>query len=296
MPVVFPYTSQKFLCFDGDQFLSKLSIAVILIDEFTKREPIGNVVVSILNNNQKSIRNLSGYYCFLDLPDGICNLVITSDLYHSVTRHVTLPPVDPKNPSVEVHLIPKVFYPLPSGSTSVRGMLSTPSNAGVANADIQCISAYPDSAIFAAIDQGGSSPGEQALILVNTAGQIAVGETLLIKDNDFLRWEFCKIQTLPPNPGALYQLARPLRFKHISGTALHRMKTEKDPATNTVIILKATSDEKGEFVIYVKETKAPRLLARITITHPNYQSFSRDTIELIEGNETSLGKIQLIPI
>ena len=53
------------------RFSTKLSVAICLADDFTeKREIKGSVKVSIPEKKLNAIRNPSGYYNFLDIPDG----------------------------------------------------------------------------------------------------------------------------------------------------------------------------------------------------------------------------------
>ncbi len=68
---------------------SSLSFAIWLIDDFTQREPIGNIRLTIKDGNEKltqerygkPVKNPSGYYIFTDLPDKIYTIDIESDYY-----------------------------------------------------------------------------------------------------------------------------------------------------------------------------------------------------------------------
>lgn len=64
------------------RFSTKLSIAISLADDFTgKREVSGKVDVSIPDEKLNAIRNPSGYYNFLDIPDDTYTFEISSELY-----------------------------------------------------------------------------------------------------------------------------------------------------------------------------------------------------------------------
>ena len=61
---------------------SKLSIAICLIDDFTeKKEVKGKVEVSIPDEKLKALKNPSGYYNFLNIPDDTYTFEINSELY-----------------------------------------------------------------------------------------------------------------------------------------------------------------------------------------------------------------------
>lgn len=64
------------------RFSTKLSVSIYLADDFTgKREIKGSVKVSIPERKLNAIRNPSGYYNFLDIPDDTYTFEITSELY-----------------------------------------------------------------------------------------------------------------------------------------------------------------------------------------------------------------------
>jgi hypothetical protein len=64
------------------RFTTKLSIALFLIDDFTgQREVKGRAEVSIPDEKLKTLKNPSGYYNFLDIPDGTYTFEIKPELY-----------------------------------------------------------------------------------------------------------------------------------------------------------------------------------------------------------------------
>jgi hypothetical protein len=60
---------------------TKLSLAVSLLDDYSRGKPIGRVEVSLKGRKEKPIRNLSSYYLFLDLPDDAYTVQVGSDYY-----------------------------------------------------------------------------------------------------------------------------------------------------------------------------------------------------------------------
>ncbi|MCK4576215.1 hypothetical protein KAU34_07395, partial [candidate division WOR-3 bacterium] len=64
------------------RFSTKLSVSICLADDFTgKREIKGSVKVSIPEKKLNAIRNPSGYYNFLDIPDDTYTFEIDPQLY-----------------------------------------------------------------------------------------------------------------------------------------------------------------------------------------------------------------------
>lgn len=110
--------------FSGPSFFS-LSFAVWLIDDYTQKEPLGEVRVSLRDENIKAVKNLSGYYTFSDLPEGVYTLRVESELYFSEERVVDNSFYSgSKEPVVEVPLKPKPLYPFPDSATLIRGLLA----------------------------------------------------------------------------------------------------------------------------------------------------------------------------
>ncbi|MCO5382501.1 MAG: hypothetical protein NHB15_10765 [Methanosarcina barkeri] len=104
-----------------------LSFAVWLVDDYTQKEPLGEVRV-MLNGEKittvKALKNLSGYHTFSGLPEGTYTLSVESEFYFSEERIVdTSSFVNSKEPVVEIVLKPKPLYPFPDRITLIRGLL-----------------------------------------------------------------------------------------------------------------------------------------------------------------------------
>jgi hypothetical protein len=121
-----------------EQQVTKLTFAVLLIDDYSRTNPIGNVNVILKNREEKAIKNLSQYYLFLDLklPNGSYILQAKSDYYLdtdlefavdegniAVVKDNVKKPIDPKNPLILMYLKPDTSYPLLNEATVIRGML-----------------------------------------------------------------------------------------------------------------------------------------------------------------------------
>lgn len=125
------YTAQKEgnngfqYVFSGPPYLG-LSFAVWLVDDYTQKEPLGEVRVTLKGENittVKAVKNLSGYYTFSGLSEGKYTLNVESELYFSEKKPVdTSSSCYPEEPEV-VRLRPRPLYPFPDRTTLIRGML-----------------------------------------------------------------------------------------------------------------------------------------------------------------------------
>lgn len=105
-----------------------LSFAVWLVDDYTQKEPLGEVRIT-LNGEKittlKPLKNMSGYHTFSGLPEGTYTLSADSEFYFSEERIVDISSfVNSKEPVVEIVLKPKPLYPFPDRATLIRGLLT----------------------------------------------------------------------------------------------------------------------------------------------------------------------------
>lgn len=121
---------------------TRLSLAVLLMDEYTEKPPIGLLKVSIKELNKKPVKNRSKYYLFCDIPGGYYTIFVESEYYFPVEKPVKVP--DPPLPGQEyepvikdIKLEPKPSYPFPAGATLIRGMVIDMNNMPVSGANIE---------------------------------------------------------------------------------------------------------------------------------------------------------------
>lgn len=124
MTIIWPHVTRTFTAHLGDVIANRLSLAIWLIDDFTKQAPLGYVSLVIADGDSRAVQNLSGYYTVNDLIAGIHAVHIDADRYFPVDMHVDTGALDPKNPVVEVVLMPRSFYPFPANATLVRGIVA----------------------------------------------------------------------------------------------------------------------------------------------------------------------------
>jgi hypothetical protein len=139
MALIHPYVTDKFTAYEGDSFITRLSFAVRLKDDFTEEKPASQIKVTELEENIIAAKNRSGYYFFTDLAGGNHTIRIFSGIYFSqeLTKNTSL--LDPKDPVIEVILKPAPSYPFPSNATLIRGVISNPDLNMIKNLKIKAI-------------------------------------------------------------------------------------------------------------------------------------------------------------
>ena len=121
-----------------------LSLAIYLVDEFTQRQPIGNLSVSVNDGKLVPVKNPSGYYLLFKpkvLPEDVSEKLqvnVKSDYYFEENLEVQLSALDPKEPLKQIELKPNPSYPFPNGTTLIRGMVvEPPSDAAASGATVE---------------------------------------------------------------------------------------------------------------------------------------------------------------
>jgi hypothetical protein len=108
----------------------QLSLAVSLKDKYSGGVPQGKVDL-FLDGNERPVLNPSGYYAFINLPEGSYNINALSENYLDEKIEVKIESdkycLDDKcfflDIPLEISLIPRPSYPFPPGETLVRGTL-----------------------------------------------------------------------------------------------------------------------------------------------------------------------------
>jgi hypothetical protein len=119
----------------AEQTLTKLSLAVLPIDDYTDKQPIGEIEFTL--NEKEAIKNPSGYYLFLDLPPGNYKLKAQSQYYLDWEEDKSLPVLG--EPSITITLKPNPWYPFPEGATLIRGMVKDADGKPVSEAVVRII-------------------------------------------------------------------------------------------------------------------------------------------------------------
>lgn len=116
---------------------AKLSLAVNLIDVLTNGRTIDNVEVSLKGKKIEPVKNPSGYYIFLDIPqDSYTVHVKGGEYYFDEEKDVKLSDQN-KNPIVNIILNPDPAYPFSPSATLIRGYLQTSKGIGIPEASLK---------------------------------------------------------------------------------------------------------------------------------------------------------------
>lgn len=254
---------------------TKLSLAVSLLDDYSKGKPIGRVKVSLEGRKEKMVKNLSSYYLFFDLPDDTYTVQVRSDFYFDEELDIYLAGF--KEPTA-INLKPKPSYPFSQGATLIRG--------AVANTGITAKIMLPEEKKSAAIvGEGDIIPAGTSSIRLDEA-DINMDDVYMIMDSNKTRIEFCRITDIPADPtNNPFKLEKPLRFEHARETSLHKMVEERT--------LDVKHTEKGEFVVYFSRVKSYKTLVDLEISYPDHTKETIMDIEVEEGKTTSLKSDEL---
>jgi hypothetical protein len=183
-----PFVTSRFRAVAGDSIRRRLSLAVSLTDDFTGERPIGAFRVLLKERRREHLRgeepsrNASGYYCFLDVPNGTYTLIaepgpatrfylLRPDPGQPWTggfeRAVTLPLPDPLAPVRALTLTPSTSYPFPSHATLVRGIVDqagSPASAATVSSDyVRTDPADPDLTVNATVTSRSDVRGNYVL-------------------------------------------------------------------------------------------------------------------------------------
>lgn len=136
MALIKPFITTKFTAYAGETITTTLSLAVLLLDEFTMKKPEGKIEVLIVEGRRerKPARNLSGYFCFNNLLPNSYTVVVrpdpvTSDWFLGEERVIAIPRPDHLNPVAEFILKTKPSYPFPPNANLIRGIVVENPNA-----------------------------------------------------------------------------------------------------------------------------------------------------------------------
>jgi hypothetical protein len=118
---------------------TRLSMAVSLVDDYTGKQPEGKVKVFLKGKKIKSIKNPSGYYLFLDLPEKEYIVRVEASYYIQAEIPGKPAELDPLAPVIEIELKPKPSYPFPTGATLIRGMVRDVHEKPVEDAGVEVV-------------------------------------------------------------------------------------------------------------------------------------------------------------
>lgn len=115
---------------------SKLSLAINLIDDYSPGEIVGEVGVSLKGLVMNPVRNPSGYYLFLNLPENNYTVQVKGGEFYFDTGKENVNPtdLDKRNPVINITLYPTPSYPFPPTATLIMGRVQDSMGKGIPNA------------------------------------------------------------------------------------------------------------------------------------------------------------------
>lgn len=265
-----PFISDKFAIYNGDTITTNLSLAISLIDDFTKREATGHLKVMIKEGNISPVKNLSGYYVFTDLADGIYTVKIASEFYFPEERVIDVSKIKALNVMLK-------FYSKGPASRATGTRLKDVSK--LQKEDIVIFTNPAGNAEQKKItdidaDTGKISWSEGLKYSFNTAGStvLAPGNpVIIIPLKPLPSYPFCENSTL------------------VRGLLIDSGKNPVEDAVIKVtnLNLETRSDKKGEFVLYFNNLRSENISFEIEKNGKN-KPFNT---ALKEGMMKYLGKI-----
>jgi hypothetical protein len=128
-------------CFLVETAVSKISLAVWLIDDYTGENPAGVIELSLkdkMGSERKPVRNLGGYYIFFDLPKDSYTVLVKGGKYYfdEAIENVRPSELDIHNPILNISLVPAPAYSFSRNSTLIRGCLLDSQKQGISEAII----------------------------------------------------------------------------------------------------------------------------------------------------------------
>lgn len=143
MPIARPLQTRDYFFLPGDEHKTRLTMALWIRDEVAEKPPLAQLAVNIVGREKaKAIRNLSGYYCFVDLPRTIYTVRVEGEGFVPFEEPIDVTALPPKSPVIDVFLQPDPAYAFPAHATLIRGAVQTPRQTLAANAEVKAKAAF----------------------------------------------------------------------------------------------------------------------------------------------------------
>jgi hypothetical protein len=219
---------------------TRVSLVVCTIDDYTALPRSGgNISVRLEGMTWKiPVRKPGGYYIFTDLPEGLYNVKVYSDVYMEEATAINIAELDPKNPVIYVTLKPRVYYPFSEGATLIRLSLRDGNGLAVPDAPVTAVM-ITENCARAKLSGELNGDGENAINVAYVSGRISAGDVYLISEKDNKESEYCSIACLKED-AKCFGLQGRLQHPHKRGALL-------------LPVVRTRTDQRGETVIYFRE-------------------------------------------
>ncbi len=117
---------------------TRLSMAILPRDDFSPEEGIkGDYEIRLKGNGRHPLKHRTGYFLFLDLPEGKHTIITESRFYITTGIEIDTNELNPKMPVTEMTLKPNSDYPFPPEATLIKGTITDPEGNPVSNARVR---------------------------------------------------------------------------------------------------------------------------------------------------------------
>jgi len=259
--------TDEFDVYQRDEIKRSVSLVISLIDDFTKKEPIRPLNVLLEDGKIKPVKNLSGFYVFLNLKNSKNIVKIISEFYFPEDKTIVIPEFDGKGPA--------------SGATNVK---------------LKDVSDLQKGDIIAFHNINGNVEKKEITSINAKTKKISWTEELRYNfnapDDEILALKYLDtVISLKPLPSYPF---------HNQATLIRGLLEDShgNPIVGatvkiTKLNIETKSYKKGEFVLYFNDIKNERISIDIEKDRKNMKPANIDLkdITLEEGVTRSLGKI-----
>ncbi len=186
-----------------DQIHIRVSLAVLLIDDFTEKVITGSGVRVWVTGAQKRLRKQEGFHVFLNLPGPMVHICAEGPCYCREERDLDLRLLKAFGPVVKIRMKPSQLYAFPSGV--VRLNVELPKQC---RCFIFCEKSSGSKKLLKDYEKGG-----QELFVFQGGKEELEGKTCCIKDKTG-RYEFLRLGRLKDQEKGAYLLEQTLEHDY----------------------------------------------------------------------------------
>jgi len=183
-----------------EKLKSKLNLAVLLIDDLSPnkdKSAFGNLYLDPEKKRREIIRNSTGHFLLIDIPEGKQNITGGGYYYSKSSRNIELKmgevfvdsvPVNAKNPVTSIMLNPMSNYPFPDGITVMIGRIVDANYRPIPDASIE-VTEIPSKSATSEADGGffirfdSADGGNNITLTVNKDGFMTFNKEFFLKND-----------------------------------------------------------------------------------------------------------------
>lgn len=234
-----------------DRIHKRVSLIVQVIDDFTEKPLSGSRGRIWIPGNAAPIVKTEGYYVFVNIREPAVELHVENPLYHPRQMTVYLAELGRTDPIIKVRLLPNRCYPIPSGTTCIKGKAEPGSQ-------IRVLAREKGKILKLLVEYGGRmSDDRRRLTIYNPDNADLDGRCFLIEDKDKKHSEYFTVARTLEGETKSYLLSQPLlsSYKKI-GTSIYPVHiTQADEEGNFFLLLSGGTGDRQEYRISAAGTQ-----------------------------------------